>query len=442
MPGMSRGGCSNPCRPGPGEKSPERTEKTDRPRPQRQLKDVEPTRSARPSHQVPSARPSLARCLHLHLHIALAALLGLTAACAPTPIAPPSKTAAAPSPKDTASLLQAARSRGLRVEDPLTIEPSALKDAADAVGRFGDPFERLRRLVNYLNDTRTLGFQYAPNLSLTASQAFRVRKGDCIAYTNLFIAISRYLGLPTYYVHVSEVLSHYEHRGLFFTSSHVAVGYGTGPSAVVIDFTKSTSDWKLAIYRAVDDATAAALYYNNLAVDAMMSGRLDDAEKMLRFLIEQKPEVEETYNNLGVLLNRRARYQEALSVLQRGMKAFPAYKPLYTNGLVAARGAKRSDLEKNFEQRGHEIEDRNPYFLFARGMSLFHQGDLIAAAEELERAAGLKPDSAAIFAWLARVWLTAGRVEEGREAADEVRKLAPGSPLLRELEAEFPDLLR
>jgi hypothetical protein len=54
----------------------------------------------------------------------------------------------------------------------------------------------------------------------------------------------------------------------------------------------------------------------------------------------------------------------------------------------------------------------------------------------------VKPDSAAIYAWLARVWLTAGRIEEGREAAEEVKKLAPDSSVLRELQAEFPDLPR
>jgi Flp pilus assembly protein TadD len=407
------------------------------------------TGSPRQLKGVRSIRNALFSLEHLvrpALPLVLAGLLAT--ACAPPsrPVAPTStpKTTAKPAPRrtPTATLVEEARARGLDVEDPLTIDPSVLDDIDSTVGRWGDPHERLRRLIAYLNDENSLGFQYAPNLSLTASQAFHERRGDCIAYTNLFIAISRYLGLPTYYVHVSEVLSHYEHRGLFFTSSHVAVGYGSGPQAVVVDFTKSTSDWKLAIYRAVDDATAAALYYNNLAVDAMMNGKLDEAEQMLRFLIEKKPLVEETYNNLGVVLNRKAKYQEALSVLQKGMSAFPSYKPLYTNGLVAARGAKRADLAKDFEQRGEEIETRNPYFLFARGMSFYQSGELGRAVDELTRAAQMKPNSAVIFAWLARAYLTAGRIEEGREAAEEVRKLAPDSKVLRDLKAEFPAVLR
>jgi tetratricopeptide (TPR) repeat protein len=372
--------------------------------------------------------------------LAFSLLLAFTAACAP---APPRAARPRPAPErrevtDTAQLLAIARKKGLALENPLALERPLIQEAAQAVGTYGAPEQRLHRLIAFLNDgTR---FQYTPNLSLTASQAYKARRGDCMAYSNMFIALSRALGLPTYFVHVSEVLSHYEHEGLFFTSSHVAVGYGTGPSALVVDFTKETTDWKLSIYRSIDDATAAALYYNNLAVDAMMAGRLDEAEGLFRFLTEQKPEIEEIYNNLGVLLNRRARYKEALAVLQKGMRVFPSYKPFYTNGLVAARGAKRADLEKDFEERGQEISDRSPYFVFARGMRLFQGGEFARAAEELERAASLLPQSPVIYAWLARAYLSAGRVEEGRQAFAEARKLAPESRALKDLEAQFPEL--
>jgi tetratricopeptide (TPR) repeat protein len=368
--------------------------------------------------------------------IAALGLLALSAACAPAR-APNASSAPIPH-TDAASLIEAARQQGIKLENPLTIEKSYLKEAAQVVGTWGTSHERLRRLVNFLNDgTR---FQYAPNLSLTASQAFRERRGDCMAYSNLFVAVARSLGLPTYFVHVSEVLSHYEHKGLFFTSSHVAVGYGTGPSAMVVDFTKESTDWRLSTYRAIDDASATALYYNNLAVDMMMAGRTDEAERMFRFLIEQKPEIEEIYNNLGVLLNRKARYQEALAVLQKGMQAFPAYKPLYTNALVAARGAKRADLAKDFERRGEELVDKNPYFVFAHGLHLYQSADYARAAEEIERASALIPASPVIYAWLARAYMSAGRREEGRRAFTEAKKLSPTSRILEELAAEFPEL--
>lgn len=362
---------------------------------------------------------------------ALACAASLLSACGP---------AKAPrTPATAAEVIREGRWRGLPVSNPLVLEPGILDEVKSDVGTWGDPLERLRRLVYYLNDGE-MGFQYAPNLSLTASEAFRERRGDCMAYANLFIALARGLGLHVYFVHVSEVLTHYEHQGLFFTSSHVAVGYGTGPSALVIDFTRENADWKLSYYRSISDAAAVALYYNNVAVDAMMAGRLEDAEEMFGFLIEVQPEMEELYNNLGVLLNRRGRYHEALGVLEKGMEVSPDYKSFYTNALVAARGAGRADLEAMYQRRGQSIIETNPYFLFARGMGHYQSAQYVRAAEEWKRAASAKPDSPVILAWLARAYMSAGERARGREAFAEARRLAPKSRLLRDLTEQFPEL--
>src|SRR3954462_14953565 len=121
-----------------------------------------------------------------------------------------------------------------------------------------------------------------------------------MAYTNLFMALARSLGIDAYFVHVRDVQNYYEKAGWFFVSSHVAVGYGAGPNAEVIDFAKEISDWKLALYSRISDDAALALYYNNVAVDHMLTGRKDDAERLLRFWLKREPAVAELYNNLGV----------------------------------------------------------------------------------------------------------------------------------------------
>src|SRR6185369_1811037 len=181
------------------------------------------------------------------------------------------------------------------------------------------------------------------------------------------------IGLDAYFVHVREVQNYYERAGWFFVSSHVAVGFGSGPSAEVIDFSKEITDWKLALYRTISDDAALALYYNNVAVDHMVNGKPDDAEKLLRFWLKREPEVAELYNNLGVLLNRQKRYGEALPLLQEGIRRFPTYQPLLTNGLTAARGSNRPDLVTWFEQTGQGAEYEDPFFLFGQAMNFYHK---------------------------------------------------------------------
>lgn len=368
--------------------------------------------------------------------LCVAGSLVVASGCART--APPIK--APPRVGSAAKLIEEGRRRGLPMASPIELDAGTARWARETLGTFGDPTMRLRRLKNFLTDETTGGFVYTPNLSLTAREALQVRRGDCMAYANVFVSLARAVGLPVYFVHVTEVLSHYEHAGRFFTSSHVAVGYGSGPSSVVFDLTTENRDWKLAVYREIDDAAAVALFYNNVAVDVMTGGRLGPAEALLRYLLEAEPQLEELYNNLGVLLNRRGRFAEALSVLQRGMVVSPSYKPFFTNGLIAARGAGRPELAREIEERGQTIAERNPYFVFARALGFYEAGAYSRAGEEIERATTMSLASPVLYGWLTRARMRAGQIDRGKASFAVVKRLAPESAVVRDLEKEFPEL--
>jgi Tfp pilus assembly protein PilF len=358
-----------------------------------------------------------------------------TAGCASAPVARAPGALVARTP---AELVAEARAEGLAAEDPLEIDAEMKAEVERVVGRMGTPEERLKRLFRFLNDRMFVGFQYASNRSLTARDAYRQRSGDCVAYTHLFVSLARHLGVPVYFVYVREVEGHYERGGAHYLSSHVAIGYGHGPMAMVMDLAKQAPDWSLSLYNAIDDGTALALYQNNLAVDAMMAGELDRAEHALRFWRARRPNAVELHNNLGVLLNRRGRYAEALAVLEEGIASFPKYLPLYTNAIVAARAAGQQKVAIALVRRSQAVGDEDPLLLLVSAMSLYQEGDSTGAAERLERAGEMLPESAVIAAWLARVYLGAGRKQEGERAFERVRKLEPGGRLERDLRREFP----
>ncbi|MFT3773272.1 MAG: tetratricopeptide repeat protein [Minicystis sp.] len=340
----------------------------------------------------------------------------------------------------TERMIAEAREEGIQLVDPLQLDPGTLREVESVIPDKATPALRLRSLLSFLNDRGYLNFQYTPGRSLTARDAARERRGDCMAYAHLFTALARRLGLDTYFVHVTEVRNYYEQAGWFFVSSHVAVGHGKGPNALVLDLTREITDWKLAFYEPIDDGAALALYYNNVAVDAMTSGRYREAEKIFRFFLKREPGVVELYNNLGVLLNRRARPAEALAVLNDGIRRFPRYEPLFTNAIRSARALERPDLEAWYEARGQAISHDDPYFLFARALSFYEREKFTLAASTFARAAEAKPDSAVILAWLARSYLSAGRRREGVEAFTRAQRLAPGARILEELAEKYPEL--
>jgi tetratricopeptide (TPR) repeat protein len=365
------------------------------------------------------------------LACALAGALALVG-CAPT-----LPTTLAPS---SASLLAEARAEGLDLQDPLAIDSEMASAIEKTAATLGTPEQRLRYLVRYLGDAGYVNFQYQEGRSLTAREAFRERRGDCMAYTNLFMALARHLGIDAYFVHVSQVKNYYERSGWFFVSSHVAVGAGKGPGALIVDFSWEISDWQLSLYESIDDGAALSLYYNNVAVDHMVAGRMREAERLFRFWLAREPGLPELHNNLGVLLNREGRHAEALALLQRGMERFPSYKPLFTNGIGAARGARHPELAADFERRGQLLEQHDPFFLFARGVGLYQDDRFLLAARALEQARDAKPDSPVILAWLTRAYLSAGKRAEGIAAFQRAKALGPSERVLRDLEQQFPEL--
>ncbi|WP_394840646.1 tetratricopeptide repeat protein [Pendulispora brunnea] len=351
--------------------------------------------------------------------------------CQSPKVAPPGTT--------VAELVAEARANGLAFENPMELSPDMQQDVETAIGRRGEPRERLHRLIRLLND-RNIGFEQVQGVSLPVKRAYREHRGDCMTYAMLFVALSRHLGLETHFVHASEVLSYYESGDSLYASSHIAVGYGNNPDDIVVDFANAYDDWHLAAYHRIDDAAAISLYFNNVAAYTMNEGRPREAEKMLSFLVEKRPQLAELHNNLIVAHLRQKHFGEALDVAEHAMTIFPNYKPFYTNAIQAAYGAKKFDLAQRFETRAQAIASSDPLFVFARGLQLYQRTEYSRAAEHFERALAADRNSVLIVAWLVRAHLSAGHREEGREAFSRAHKMAPNDHRLKELVQKFPEL--
>lgn len=372
-----------------------------------------------------------------------ALLLAASLACAPRPVARPQVS--------VTELINRGNEEGLKLENPFALDPEIDAIIEKDIGYTDTPLERIRRITRFLNDRGYIDFKYQADDSLTAKQAFHERKGDCMAYTNLFLGIARHLNIPAYFVHVSEARNYYEKDGLFFRSAHMAVGYGAGqlgdsatsPYVVVVDFTEEASGTGLMLYEAIDDAKAFALFYNNVAVDSMLKGDMAHAEKLLKFLLQDQPNLKEVTNNLGVLYMREGRYDTALGVLQQGMKDFPTYQPFYTNAVQAARGCGQFALAADLEAKGQELMRRDPFFLFNSGVHLYQSQDYAGAIRQFNaalRAQTKNPNQHVLQAWLARAHLAAGQTQAGIEAFKKAQASSPTYNMLTLLRHEFPVL--
>jgi transglutaminase-like putative cysteine protease len=162
--------------------------------------------------------------------LAVAVVLVLTAGCA---------TTAGSQRTPTDDWIDQARAEGVFLESPLRVTPQLRRLVRDKVGYDGTEKSRLLKVVRFMADADGLAFQYQTQSSFTAEKAYSARRGDCMSYANLLVALARTMDVPVRFVRITQLPVTWEAGGRFFESSHMAVALGRNASwdqAVIVDF--------------------------------------------------------------------------------------------------------------------------------------------------------------------------------------------------------------
>ncbi|MBX5484392.1 MAG: tetratricopeptide repeat protein [Myxococcaceae bacterium] len=338
------------------------------------------------------------------------------------------------------ALVAALHDAGLEHEHPFELDEARAALVRRTIGTFGTPEERLTRVIASLNGDTGQGFVYQRNTTRTAQQTFDSRSGDCMTYAALAVAMSRSLGVPTYFVYVKDLPVYYDDGEWLFSATHMAIGLGSGPHSLVIDFTGNGNGLSSSVYQRVDDATAAALFFNNRAAERLVAGDVRGAETLLRRVIDFAPDVRESWANLGAVLNRQGRYHDTLVLTRQSLAKFPDYQPLWSNAVRAARAGGDEALAHLLETRAAEIAEGDPWFHFVRGVNAFQAGDFARAIASLERAASGMDDGSLVRAWLVRAYVVGGQPDRGLELYAKLRREFPGDRNLDALARDVPIL--
>ncbi len=370
--------------------------------------------------------------------LAVAVVLVLASGCATT-------GAAQRTPTD--AWIDEARTEGLVLESPLRITPQIRSLVREKVGYAGTEKSRLLKVVRFMAESDGLAFQYQTQSSLTAEKAFAARRGDCMSYANLLVALARSLDVPVRFVRITQLPVTWEAGGRFFESSHMAVALGRNASwdqAVIVDFGNvHTSPWRFSLYDDVSDEEAFVLFHNNVAVQRMLGGDMKHAEEILRFFHVHSPRTPEVPNNLSLVLLQDGKDREALDLLEASVEQFPRFRPLFANAVQAAHRIGDEDLAKTLEARGRELLQDEPAWNFNEGMRSYHARAYSTAALRFEKALSADPDNVRLLAWSARAHLAAGNLRRGLEQVERIRSGPPSetrTQLLEDLHHAFPQL--
>lgn len=266
----------------------------------------------------------------------------------------------------------------------------------------------------------------------TAQGTFEARRGNCLSFTNLFVAMARYLDLDAYYQEV-EIPPDWSSTGSsFLLSQHINVFVDFKQYLPrVVDFNVSYEpglayDFNIAYERRViSDERARAHYFNNLGVEYMLfGGDTLLALSNFRESLDADPTFSPVWVNLGILHRRDGYPEYAEAAYLRALELDPSSLVAMSNlaNLYDAEGQVQQSEYYRSQVRVHRM--RNPYYRFQVAQEDVIAGDYESARSHLRYAIRNRKDEDRFYFLMGLSYALSGDQAAAQEWMDQASQLA------------------
>ena len=235
---------------------------------------------------------------------------------------------------------------------PFEIDDEIRQLADDITRGMTDDRQKVSAIVNAIISLTDFSISYDWLSNKTATEVFRQGRGNCLAYSNLFVGMARHVGLEAVYVDVVSIEEQTREADVIVNNGHITAGINRGADVLVIDFTR-TPERRYIGFEVIDDLEAIANYYNN---QGFLYGYFTETEgndldfdpmvkemEMYQLALEVVPTFQRARNNLGVGLRRRGKVQEAIEQYNMAIEAEPEFADAHANLGAAYYGLGRID---------------------------------------------------------------------------------------------------
>ncbi len=287
-----------------------------------------------------------------------------------------------------------------------------------------------RRLYRYI-DNLFVNFTYLGH-TLNATNAFQTQSGNCMSLAILTTALAESVGLDVAYQRVNVAPVYRRYANVMTLSTHVRTHLFAEEeddaneivvlrSKIIIDYYPQRSNIRGDM---ISDGEFFAMYYRNLASDAIISGELDEAYKLMRQALDVAPTDPENLNTLAVLLNKMGHsekafelYAYAINEQQTALNLLSNYAQLLTkHGRIGEAQAIQASMQY--------VEDDNPYRWLDNAEYRIARGQHLMARRMLERTLENAPYLHEAYFALAKSYYLTQEVEKADAALKRAAELA------------------
>jgi len=338
--------------------------------------------------------------------------------------------------------------------DILGLSPGmkALVDSSVATVR--DPVKRMKTLADILARMvryDTVADKYGIK---TAKETFETGTGNCLSFSNMFVAMARYAGLEAKYQEIptppnwtrnGEVLFFTLHIGAFVdihNRQDYTVQLNNGQSNRIEVWGSTTrymfTPSELGLYspdanplsaRPIPDHRAFAQYYNNIGSMHLADGNIGAAYRYFVKAIHVDPKLNFAWSNLGVVYSRNGQFRAAEEAYRQGLSVSrgPDDVTVMTiMGNMARLYRKEGDAEKadHYEKEVASFRERNPYYHYSMAKTAYHNALYEESVRHFKDAIQRKDDDHLFYYGLAMAYFKLGDLKLVEKNLDRAKRYA------------------
>jgi Flp pilus assembly protein TadD len=265
----------------------------------------------------------------------------------------------------------------------------------------------------------------------TAQETFYAGEGNCMSFTNLFIALAREAGVRVYYQEVDLPPSWSEQGGTFLYNLHInALVKLQGEAGYqVVDFEMESFESKYE-RRRVPDRVAQSHYHNNMGVYFMNEGDKTTAFQHFREGLRLRPNTGYVWSNLGTLYRRAGHTQEAETAYLAAIDIDSERSALSNlSRLYSSTG--EDELAAYYAARVKLYRRENPYYQFYLAEQAYAGENYTQAETLLLAAIKRRKDEHRFYQLLGLTYLQMGDADEAQKRIRQAYEITD-SPKQRE----------
>ncbi|MCG7530255.1 hypothetical protein MHM98_02645 [Psychrobium sp. MM17-31] len=260
-----------------------------------------------------------------------------------------------------------------------------------------------QQIVDNLLQKDYRGFDYDNSYTRTASQTLESKQGNCLSMVILSVAMAKHFDLKYKIYDVKTAPIWDRNGGLFLVNGHVNIqlqntNYDTKHSVyefmqsrfVTLDFLPRETRRSLAKEQ-ITEQQLAAMYFTNLAADAMVKRDWDRAYWLIKESLSYASEHAAAWNSLAVLYRYNKREDLAERLYKYALALDPEDTNVITNLAILLSSQGRYQELFEYQRQINLAEMRNPYRYFDQAEVAMSNRKYEAAVKLYKKAIKLSP---------------------------------------------------